>query len=97
MDGLARGLDVPLDLVRMAAAEAAGLAAWSEPVREPDIDVLVAALTKLTPEDRRHVHALVESLLEGYQRPSVPANATRPADPKGAGQSIQTKPAQQGS
>jgi transcriptional regulator with XRE-family HTH domain len=61
--GLARGLDVPLETVRVAAAAAAGLMVWPEPVTDPDVDVLVASLSKLTPEDRRHVQALVDSLL----------------------------------
>jgi transcriptional regulator with XRE-family HTH domain len=65
LDGLARGLDIPLETVRAAAAAAAGLAAWSEPVRDPEIEVLVAALTKLSPDERRHVQALVQSLLDG--------------------------------
>jgi hypothetical protein len=82
MEGLARGLDVSLDAVRKAAAEAAGLATWSEPIHDPDIDVLVAALAKLSPEDRRHVHALVESLLDGYPGPGAPASGTRVADPR---------------
>jgi transcriptional regulator with XRE-family HTH domain len=93
MEGLARGLDVPLDAVRKAAAEAAGLATWSEPLHHPDIDVLVAALTKLTPEDRRHVHALIESLLDGYPAPSGPANPTRTANPKAAQRPIRNRPA----
>jgi transcriptional regulator with XRE-family HTH domain len=63
LEGLARGLGVPLDTVRTAAASAAGLVAWKEPTNEPDIEVLVAALTRLSTEDRRHVLALIDSLL----------------------------------
>jgi transcriptional regulator with XRE-family HTH domain len=69
LEGLSRGLDVPIDTIRVAAAAAAGLAVWSEPTVDPDIEILVAALTKLSPEDRRHVQALVQSLLDG-QAPS---------------------------
>ncbi len=64
MEGLARGLEVPLDVVRGAAAAAAGLAAWREPTADPDIEVLVAALSQLSTDDRRHVLALVQSLLK---------------------------------
>jgi transcriptional regulator with XRE-family HTH domain len=64
--GLARGLDVPLDTVRTAAANAAGLLIWPEAVNHPEVDVLVASLNRLTAEDRRHVQALVDSLLHGY-------------------------------
>ncbi len=64
LEKLARGLDLPLEAVRSAAAAAAGYTTWVEPVGDPDIEVLVAALRKLSPEDRRHVRALVESLLE---------------------------------
>jgi transcriptional regulator with XRE-family HTH domain len=64
--GLARGLDVPLDTVRTAAATAAGLVI-SEPVTDPVVDVLVASLSRLTAADRRHVQALVDSLLHGYR------------------------------
>lgn len=64
---LARGLDVPLDTVRAAAATAAGLLIWPEPVSDPGVDVLVASLSRLTAEDRRHVQALVDSLLHGYR------------------------------
>ena len=61
--GLARGLDGPLDTVRAAAATAAGLVIWPESVDDPEVDVLVASLNRLTAEDRRHVQALVDSLL----------------------------------
>ncbi|OLE24394.1 MAG: transcriptional regulator [Catenulispora sp. 13_1_20CM_3_70_7] len=73
LERLAAGLDIPLDTVRAAAAEAAGLAVWQAPSPNPDIEVLVAALPRLSPEDRRHVAALVNSLLgevdsEGEQK-----------------------------
>jgi transcriptional regulator with XRE-family HTH domain len=70
--GLARGLDVPLDAVRAAAATAAGLMVWPERVTDPDVDVLVASLSKLTPEDRRHVQALVDSLLHTQPATAAP-------------------------
>jgi transcriptional regulator with XRE-family HTH domain len=64
--GLARGLGVPLDAVRAAAATAAGLVISPGPVNHPEVDVLVASLNRLTAEDRRHVQALVDSLLHAY-------------------------------
>ncbi len=68
LERLAAGLEVSLDIVRAAAADAAGLRTWREPVTDPEIDVLVAAVTQLDPEDRRHVQALVESLLDNARR-----------------------------
>ena len=65
MERLAAGLDVPLNAVRVAAASAAGLALEDAAVDDPEIEVLVASLAKLTPADRRHVSALVRSLLNG--------------------------------
>jgi transcriptional regulator with XRE-family HTH domain len=67
LEGLSRGLDVPIATLRVAAAAAAGLAAWSEPTHDPEIEVLVAALTKLDPAERRHVQALIQSLLDGHE------------------------------
>jgi hypothetical protein len=64
LERLAVGLDVPLDVVRAAAAAAAGFALESDGVDDPEIEVLVASLARLSPQDRRHVAALVRSLLE---------------------------------
>lgn len=65
LERLAQGLGLPLDTVRSAAAEAAGLVVWREPVADPEIDVIVAGLSKLNAEERRHVQALIRSLLNG--------------------------------
>jgi transcriptional regulator with XRE-family HTH domain len=73
IDALARGLDVPVSAVRAAAAESAGLHYYDEaaPGRGPaggpaaddqERDLLIASIDELSPEDRRHVAALVESL-----------------------------------
>jgi transcriptional regulator with XRE-family HTH domain len=68
IDALARGLDVPVSAVRAAAAESTGLhyydaaAAGQERPGDPDRELLIASIDELTPEDRRHVAALVESL-----------------------------------
>ena len=67
---LAAGLELPLDEVRIAAASAAGLVVWREPVADPEVEVLAAALAKLDPAQRKHVAALIHSLLEGAEHPS---------------------------
>lgn len=61
LEALARGLDLPLALIRDAAAKAAGLHVGSVSV-DPETAVLIASLEELTPEDRRHVAALIASL-----------------------------------
>jgi transcriptional regulator with XRE-family HTH domain len=68
IDALAKGLDVPVSMVRGAAAESTGLHYYDEPPSEPrrpgdqDRDLLIASIDELSSEDRRHVAALVESL-----------------------------------
>ena len=68
IDALARGLDVPVSMVRAVAAESTGLHYYDEAKAEPprpgdqERDLLIASIDELTPEDRRHVAALVESL-----------------------------------
>jgi len=68
IDALARGLDVPAAAVRAAAAESAGLHYYDEaPARQQnpgdrERELLIASIDELTPQDRRHVAALVESL-----------------------------------
>jgi transcriptional regulator with XRE-family HTH domain len=68
IDALARGLDVPVRLVRAAAAESAGLHYYDESGAERgeagdhERELLIASIDELSPEDRRHVAALVRSL-----------------------------------
>jgi transcriptional regulator with XRE-family HTH domain len=67
IDALAKGLDVPVSVVRTAAAESTGLHYYDEapPGHQPgdqERDLLIASIDELSPEDRRHVAALVESL-----------------------------------
>lgn len=68
IDALARGLDVPVSVVRAAAAQSTGLHYYDEPVGEEEHpedrerELLIASIDELSPEDRRHVAALVESL-----------------------------------
>jgi transcriptional regulator with XRE-family HTH domain len=68
IDALARGLDVPVSAVRTAAAESTGLHYYDEspagqrPPGDQERDLLIASIDELSPSDRRHVAALVESL-----------------------------------
>ena len=62
LEGLARGLELPLDTVRRAAAETCGIHLY-EAAPDPEVDVLIASLQQLSAQDRQHVAALVESLL----------------------------------
>ena len=68
IDALARGLDVPVSLVRAAAAESTGLHYYDEAPPghgrhgDQERDLLIASIDELSAEDRRHVAALVESL-----------------------------------
>jgi transcriptional regulator with XRE-family HTH domain len=70
INGLARGLDVPVSAVRAAAAESTGMHYYDEPRAESgsgdpgdqERELLIASIDELSAEDRRHVAALVESL-----------------------------------
>jgi transcriptional regulator with XRE-family HTH domain len=67
IDALARGLDVPVSAVRAAAAASTGLhyydeAAAGQEGTDPERDLLIASIDELSPADRRHVAALVQSL-----------------------------------
>ncbi len=68
LDGLARGLDLPVAAIRAAAAESTGLHYYDDVLVSPaepgdqERELLIASIDELTPEDRRHVAALVESL-----------------------------------
>jgi transcriptional regulator with XRE-family HTH domain len=79
IDALAKGLDVPVSAVRAAAAESTGLHYYGGPAarrQDPgdrERELLIASIDELTPEDRRHVAALVESL----------RNKTPPEQPEG--------------
>jgi transcriptional regulator with XRE-family HTH domain len=81
IDALAKGLDVPVAAVRAAAAESTGLhyydevPAGGERPGDPERELLIASIDELTPEDRRHVAALVESL-----RRKASAQSTESAD-----------------
>jgi transcriptional regulator with XRE-family HTH domain len=67
IDALARGLEVPVSVVRTAAAESTGLHYYDVPAGQHELgdrerELLIASIDELSPEDRRHVAALVESL-----------------------------------
>jgi transcriptional regulator with XRE-family HTH domain len=74
IDALARGLDVPVSAVRAAAAESTGMhyydgvPAGHHDHDDQDRELLIASIDELTPEDRRHVAALVESLRQRAAR-----------------------------
>jgi len=78
IDGLARGLDVPVSAVRAAAAESTGLHYYEESPAgagrggpgDQERELLIASIDELSPEDRRHVAALVESLRNRAAPPS---------------------------
>jgi hypothetical protein len=77
IDALAVGLDVPVSAVRAAAAESTGLHYYDDvptgPGGDQERQLLIASIDELTPEDRRHVAALVESLRNrGSQEPAGP-------------------------
>ncbi|MFG2959568.1 helix-turn-helix transcriptional regulator [Streptomyces sp. NPDC048291] len=78
LEGLAKGLELPLETVRRAAAEACGIHVYdTSPAAGPDgaagpadpeVALLIASVQKLSADDRRHVTALVESLLDRAPR-----------------------------
>jgi transcriptional regulator with XRE-family HTH domain len=74
LERLAVGLEVPEHVVRAAAATAAGFVLDEQPVDDPEIEVLVASLARLSLQERRHVSALVRSMLEaaGREAPEPP-------------------------
>ncbi|MGW2353410.1 helix-turn-helix domain-containing protein [Actinacidiphila glaucinigra] len=69
LEGLSRGLELPLEAVRRAAAEACGIHLYVEDgtgtTPDPEVATLIASVQQLSEADRRHVTALVESLLRG--------------------------------
>jgi transcriptional regulator with XRE-family HTH domain len=89
INALARGLGVPVAVVRAAAAESVGLHYYDEapgrqrPAGDRETELLIGRIDELSPEDRRHVAALVESLLN-REPPASPreAAATPVADTK---------------
>ena len=67
IDALAKGLGMPVSAVRAAAAASTGLHYYDAPGQYGDAgdrerELLIDSIDELSPEDRRHVAALVESL-----------------------------------
>jgi transcriptional regulator with XRE-family HTH domain len=68
IDALAKGLDTPVCVVHAAAAESTGLHYYNQVPSGPqnpgdqERELLIASIDELSPDDRRHVAALVESL-----------------------------------
>lgn len=71
LEALAGALELPLTALQAAVAEATGLSHGTVEV-EPDTAVIVAGLADLSPDDRRHVAALVESLRAASARRVTP-------------------------
>jgi len=79
INGLAKGLDVPVSTVRAAAAESTGMHYYDEPPADlrrsvpgdQERELLIASIDELSAEDRRHVAALVDSL---RNRPAPPTD-----------------------
>ncbi|MFK4149671.1 helix-turn-helix domain-containing protein [Streptomyces sp. NPDC004065] len=66
LEGLAKGLGIPVAPVQRAAARAAGVNLYLEDAphsTDPEVEILIASVQQLSPTDRRHVAVLVESLL----------------------------------
>jgi transcriptional regulator with XRE-family HTH domain len=78
INGLARGLDVPVSAVRTAAAESTGMHYYDGPQADlrprvsgdQERELLIASIDELSAEDRRHVAALVDSLRNRAARPT---------------------------
>jgi len=78
LEGLAKGLELPLETVRRAAAEACGIHVYDTSPQagpdgaasDPEVALLIASVQKLSADDRRHVTALVESLLDRSAGPA---------------------------
>jgi len=90
IDALARGLDVPVSVVRSAAAESTGLHYYDESPAgqqgpgDRERDLLIASIDELSPDDRRHVAALVESLrnrTSSPHQPRLPSDSDRRVTP----------------
>ena len=71
LERLAEGLELPVDIVRRAAAEALGLYVYVErgEALDPSLEVLIASMAQLNDEQRRHVASLVRSFLANNRQP----------------------------
>ena len=81
LEGLARGLELPSTPYAARPPRPAGSTSTRRPPT-PRSDVLIASLQQLSAQDRRHVAALVESLLErGGRQPDTADGAAGPPVP----------------
>jgi transcriptional regulator with XRE-family HTH domain len=92
LERLAAGLEVPEQVVRAAAATSAGFFLDEHAADDLDIEVLVASLARLSPEDRRHVAALVRSMLEAAAGGGAAPGAITPGWPEGNGKVSESGP-----
>jgi transcriptional regulator with XRE-family HTH domain len=60
LEGLAKALDWPLTFLQQGAAEALGFHLYTD--RSGDMEVLIASLEELTPQQRRGIQRMVEEL-----------------------------------
>jgi hypothetical protein len=74
VEHLAAGLELDVALVRGAVAESLGLTVYDESSADADVTVLIASVEQLTTEERRHVSALIASLLEQREQRDSPAD-----------------------
>jgi transcriptional regulator with XRE-family HTH domain len=75
IEHLARGLELDVALVRAAVADSLGLTVYDESAADPDLTVLIASVEQLTIEERRHVSALIASLLEQREQRASPTES----------------------
>ena len=87
---------MPVSAVRSAAAESTGLHYYDEAPAgpenpgDPERELLIASIDELTPEERRHVAALVESLRNRTAR--EPGESLAPPGSGRAGASARPAP-----
>ena len=75
IEHLARGLELDVALVRAAVADSLGLTVYGESTADADLTVLIASVEQLTIEERRHVSALIASLLEQREQRESPTDS----------------------
>jgi hypothetical protein len=75
IEHLARGLELDVALVRTVVADSLGLTVYDESAADADLTVLIASVEQLTIEERRHVSALIASLLEQRKQRESPADS----------------------
>jgi transcriptional regulator with XRE-family HTH domain len=64
LDGLSKGLELPLQLLKDTAAESVGIRVYDEPASDPDTRVVIATMERLSPAERRRLRKMVESMFD---------------------------------